>query len=78
MVNAVRTAWNEDRLQLVLIVVLLGLGAVIVLNHPNLLLWLAAALFLVSAVWQGYEVFELRPRRLAATGRRAKPGRPDS
>lgn len=76
--DTVRTAWNEDRLQLMLIVVFLGLAAVVVLNHPNLLLWLAAALFLVSAVWQGYEVFVLRPRRLVETGRRAKPGRPDS
>lgn len=73
LVDRMRNAWREDRLQFVLVFAYLVLGLVSPVRHPDA--WnLAYGVVLVGcAVAQAYAVLVQRPRRLERTGQRGKP-----
>lgn len=72
--SGVSVAWVEDRRQFLVILLLFVAGiAKIFLSH-DAFDWSLTVLILLAAGWQAYAVFVTRPRRLARTGQRSKPG----
>ena len=73
-VDKVRSAWREDRRECGAFLLLLVAAVLAISTAHDPFSWTYAVAVPFLAVWEAIAILVVRPRRLARTGRRSKPG----